>query len=210
MAPTIETFRSKSQPEVKRIEEYRKFTEDIVARERTVDERRELKEFKKDLSDFVTRVFREVELVPKWGTSLHETSLTNFDTTFKQIRELYPKKKGFSLEALRVSKTKNPREFLHLGFVCELKEFEERYPALCEAYVDHSYANQAFDCWKVLSDIEEWIPEDGEIQILRKGVPSDEGPISYDEQIILSVPFSMVSPIGMAAKKITDKYTYLD
>lgn len=210
MAPTIETIKARFEPEIRKIEtEQKRLDKEHQRRVDLYNQEEGIRKLIKGFSDMIEQEFKETNRLSNSETS-YERSLTSLNTTFTKIENKFRPEDGHFLEAFKLSQAENDTNLFYLGFVYKLKDFKREYPVLCKEYIYKGQENQDVKFWKGVSCIEEWNPEDGDVQILSKETILGDGSPSYNEYILLAVPFSGESSIGRAVKEIRDNSSHLN
>lgn len=215
MAPSIENIINRSKGEIKEIEGKQAIAqlkrEQIERRKAMPLEwaslQREKETLGKSVEDAFTRVDHEAEEI----TPL-EQYLLCLDRTFKEINKLPESDSNlvipgaFRFIALKLASDEDEKNAFYLGCMFASNQFEEKYPNLykeCRPNIN-GVKSDDITYWNETSSKDSWDPRDGEIQTLTESyTDAYERKISRD-YIILSIPFSKESAIGVAVKEISE------
>lgn len=210
MAPAIERVMLQSRVVARRIEGKEDLPilkpllkEEGAEREEAIlSESNYLNKRKGYIVKYIEHIFALADEHQLKGKSSYEKSAIIFAEMLKRNKEDESSEDFFTLAAFKLPEEKDDKTSFYLGFVCDFKDFEREYPNLCDEHVCD---------WNEIKDIEKWDPRYGEIQkIVEKIYVPEHGEAFSRNLIILAVPFSSESPIGMAVKEIRDNYTYLN
>lgn len=215
MAPSIEDIISRSREDIKVIEQKQaiaKFKQEQIERRKVISfEQDSLYIEKETIAKYVEGVFTRVNHESEEITPL-EQSLLCLNRTFKEINEgveSYDDLKNpeaFRFIALKLAQKDDDKNSFYLACIFASNQFKAKYPNLCEEYIFdiNKPISEDIEYWKETSYVDSWSPENGGVQLLKETLTDEYELRTSKDYIILSIPFSKESKIGVAVKEISE------